>query len=158
MIINAHRELKEAGIDVGEIQFYDSSAEKYTKLLKENNRAVLLSENTPEMVQVLNFLENVGDKTKVYGGRVKRAGKEILRKSGEYIDEYGKRSINIVCENVKDGTQKLKRNLKKKITQIEFDASKWRGDLGAYFFTDCKASFSQNGTWSDYKIGSKAIA
>lgn len=41
MIINARRELKEAGIDVGEIQFYDSSAEKYTKLLKENNRAVI---------------------------------------------------------------------------------------------------------------------
>ncbi|MBQ8751092.1 MAG: hypothetical protein IJZ30_05605 [Alphaproteobacteria bacterium] len=124
MIINAHRELKEAGIDVGEIQFYDSSAEKYTKLLKENNRAVLLSENTPEMVQVLNFLENVGDKTKVYGGEIKRIGKEALRKSGEYIEEYGKRGINIVCENVKDGSQKLKRNLKKKIAEIEFDASK----------------------------------
>ena len=41
---------------------------------------------------------------------------------------------------------------------IKFDAQKWRSGLGAYFFTDCTASWPQMGTWTDYNVGSEAIA
>lgn len=41
---------------------------------------------------------------------------------------------------------------------IKFDAKKWRSGLGAYFFTDCTASWPQQGTWTDYNIGGQAIA
>lgn len=41
---------------------------------------------------------------------------------------------------------------------IKFDAQKWRSGLGAYFFTDCSASWPQNGTWSDYNVGGHAIS
>ena len=124
MIINAHRELKETGVNVGEIQFYESSAEKYTKLLEENKKTVLLSNETPEMMQVLDFLENVGEHAKVYGGIAKRVGREVLRKSGDFIQEYGARGIDVVSKNVKKGIRTLERNLKKKITEIEFENAK----------------------------------
>ena len=41
---------------------------------------------------------------------------------------------------------------------IKFDAQKWRSGTGAYYFGDCTASWPQNGTWSDYNIGSQAIS
>ena len=41
---------------------------------------------------------------------------------------------------------------------IKFDAKKWRSGTGAYFFNDCTASWSQKGTWSDYKVGGHAIS
>ncbi len=41
---------------------------------------------------------------------------------------------------------------------IKFDAQKWRSGLGAYFFTDCTASWPQHGTWSDYNVGAHAIS
>ena len=41
---------------------------------------------------------------------------------------------------------------------LKFDAMKWRSPLGAYFLMDCSASWPQMGTWSDYNIGSEAIA
>lgn len=41
---------------------------------------------------------------------------------------------------------------------IKFDAEKWRSGLGAYFFTDCTASWPQNGTWTDYNVGGHAIS
>jgi len=41
---------------------------------------------------------------------------------------------------------------------IKFEAKKWRSGLGAYFFADCTASWPQMGTWTDYNIGSEAIA
>ncbi len=41
---------------------------------------------------------------------------------------------------------------------IKFDAQKWRSGTGAYYFGDCTASWPQNGTWSDYNIGSHAIS
>ena len=39
---------------------------------------------------------------------------------------------------------------------FKFLASKWRSGLGAYFYTDCDASF-RNGTWS-YTLGGDAIS
>ncbi len=39
---------------------------------------------------------------------------------------------------------------------FKFDAEKWRGGLGAYFFTDCTAT-NNNGTWS-YSVGAEAIS
>ncbi len=39
-----------------------------------------------------------------------------------------------------------------------FDAQKWRSPLGAYYFSDCSAVWSEMGTWSTYKIGSEAIS
>lgn len=41
---------------------------------------------------------------------------------------------------------------------IKFDAKKWRSGLGAYFFNDCSASWSQMGTWTDYNVGGHAIS
>ena len=41
---------------------------------------------------------------------------------------------------------------------IKFDAQKWRSGLGAYYFTDCTASWPQMGTWSEYNVGGRAIA
>ena len=41
---------------------------------------------------------------------------------------------------------------------IKFDLTKWRSGLGALFYVDCGASWPQNGTWSDYKIGGVAIS
>lgn len=41
---------------------------------------------------------------------------------------------------------------------IKFDAQKWRSGLGAYYFTDCTASWPQMGTWSEYNVGGHAIA
>lgn len=43
-----------------------------------------------------------------------------------------------------------------KMNSFNFTASKWRSGLGAYFYTDCKASF-KNGTWS-YTLGGDAIS
>ena len=39
---------------------------------------------------------------------------------------------------------------------FQFDAEKWRGGLGAYFFTDCKAE-KINGVW-EYTIGAEMIS
>ncbi len=41
---------------------------------------------------------------------------------------------------------------------IKFDAQKWRSGTGAYFFSDCTASWPQQGTWTDYHIGAEAIS
>lgn len=41
---------------------------------------------------------------------------------------------------------------------IKFDAQKWRSGLGAYIFTDCTASWPQQGTWTDYNVGAHAIS
>ena len=41
---------------------------------------------------------------------------------------------------------------------IEFDAMKWRSPLGAYFFSDCTATWPQMGTWEDYNVGAHAIS
>ena len=41
-------------------------------------------------------------------------------------------------------------------TSFSFSADKWRGGLGAYFFTDCKAKL--NGTSWSYTIGGQAIS
>lgn len=38
-----------------------------------------------------------------------------------------------------------------------FDAQKWRSGLGAYFFTDCTASMSADGSWT-YQVGAEAIS
>ena len=38
-----------------------------------------------------------------------------------------------------------------------FDAQKWRGGLGAYFFGQCTAQKNEDGTWS-YTVGQEAIA
>lgn len=44
------------------------------------------------------------------------------------------------------------------LRMIKFNAQKWRSGTGAYFFTDCSASWSQNGTYTDYNIGGQAIS
>lgn len=41
---------------------------------------------------------------------------------------------------------------------VRFDASKWRGPLGAYFFTDCTAVWPEMGTWDGYTVGGEAIS
>ena len=40
---------------------------------------------------------------------------------------------------------------------ISFDAHKWRGGLGAYFFSECLAQKNNDGKWS-YTVGQEAIA
>lgn len=44
------------------------------------------------------------------------------------------------------------------LATVQFDAQKWRGPLGAYFFEDCKAVWPQMGGWENYTIGSEAIS
>lgn len=46
--------------------------------------------------------------------------------------------------------------LKESKNSFTFNAQKWRGGLGAYFFQDCTAKKSKDG-W-DFKIGSEAIS
>ena len=41
---------------------------------------------------------------------------------------------------------------------LRFDAGKWRGPLGAYFFTDCTAVWPELGTWDGYTVGGEAIS
>lgn len=41
---------------------------------------------------------------------------------------------------------------------LRFDAEKWRGPLGAYFFTDCTAVWPELGTWDGYTVGAEAIS
>lgn len=41
---------------------------------------------------------------------------------------------------------------------LSFDAEKWRGGDGAYFFSDCICVWPENGGWSDYAVGSEAIS
>lgn len=41
---------------------------------------------------------------------------------------------------------------------LRFDASKWRGPLGAYYFTDCTAVWPEMGTWDGYTVGGEAIS
>ncbi len=41
---------------------------------------------------------------------------------------------------------------------LTFDAQKWRGGRGAYFFSDCVCVWPKTGTWTEYSIGSEAIS
>ena len=41
---------------------------------------------------------------------------------------------------------------------LEFNAMKWRSPLGAYIFSDCSAVWPQMGTWTEYSVGTHAIA
>jgi len=41
---------------------------------------------------------------------------------------------------------------------LKFEAHKWRSPLGAYWLSDCSAVWPQMGSWSEYTIGSEAIA
>ena len=41
---------------------------------------------------------------------------------------------------------------------LSFDAQKWRGGDGAYFFSDCVCVWPESGTWTEYSIGSEAIS
>lgn len=43
-------------------------------------------------------------------------------------------------------------------TDLTFNAEKWRSGLGAYFFVDCTASRSADGTWGGYTVGAEAIS
>lgn len=41
---------------------------------------------------------------------------------------------------------------------LTFDAQKWRGGDGAYFFSDCVCVWPESGTWTEYSVGSEAIS
>ncbi len=41
---------------------------------------------------------------------------------------------------------------------LTFDAQKWRGGDGAYFFSNCVCVWPERGTWTEYSIGSEAIS
>ncbi len=41
---------------------------------------------------------------------------------------------------------------------LQFNAEKWRSPLGAYFFEDCKAVWSERGSWNSYSVGAEAIS
>lgn len=41
---------------------------------------------------------------------------------------------------------------------LQFNAEKWRSPLGAYFFEDCKAVWSERGSWKSYSVGAEAIS
>lgn len=41
---------------------------------------------------------------------------------------------------------------------LQFDAEKWRGGDGAYFFSDCMCIWPEGGAWTDYAVGSEAVS
>ena len=41
---------------------------------------------------------------------------------------------------------------------LQFNAEKWRSPLGAYFYEDCKAVWSESGSWNSYSVGAEAIS
>ena len=41
---------------------------------------------------------------------------------------------------------------------LAFDAQKWRGGDGAYFFNGCTCVWPERGLWTDYSVGSQAIS
>lgn len=41
---------------------------------------------------------------------------------------------------------------------LRFNAEKWRGPTGAYFFGECTAVWPEMGTWSSYEVGTEAIS
>ena len=41
---------------------------------------------------------------------------------------------------------------------LTFNAQKWRGGDGAYFFSDCVCVWPESGAWTEYSIGSEAIS
>ncbi len=41
---------------------------------------------------------------------------------------------------------------------LKFDAQKWRSPLGAYYFTDCEATWAEFGSWGSYSVGGEAIS
>ena len=145
MIINAHRQLKQMGVDVGEITFYDHTAEKYNALLMERNKPALLNDKTPQMLEVLEFLETAKEKQKVVVGQVKRVkekvspivedaikkGEKQVRKAVKevkpVVEEFVDSGIEASKKASKNAKKKLvknidvfKKNLKKKIAETEF--------------------------------------
>ncbi|MCM1105115.1 MAG: hypothetical protein NC409_13550 [Clostridium sp.] len=44
------------------------------------------------------------------------------------------------------------------LSVLQFDAEKWRSPLGAYFFVDCKAVWSESGSWKNYSVGAEEIS
>lgn len=44
------------------------------------------------------------------------------------------------------------------LSVLQFDAEKWRSPLGAYFFVDCKAVWSESGSWRNYSVGAEVIS
>ena len=138
MIINAHRQLSQMGVDVGEITFYDHTAKKYNALLMERNKPALLNDKTPQMLEVLEFLETAKEKQKVVVGQVKRVKEKVSPiveaaiKKGEkqvkpVVEEFIDSGIEASKKASKNAKKKLvknisifKKNLKKKIAETEF--------------------------------------
>ena len=152
MIINAHRELKKMGVNVGEISFYDYTAEKYNAALEKYNKPSMLNEKTPNMVKVLEFLdaadkkrervvgkvtrvikddvapfmgevvEDVKDKLGQVGAVVTPIAKEAIEKGEKFAKKEGAKVVKGFSRNF----EKIKNEVKKKITEIEFkDALKY---------------------------------
>lgn len=46
----------------------------------------------------------------------------------------------------------------KPLEAAHFTAGKWRSGLGAYFFADCTAVWSDSGAFLDYQVGAEAIS
>lgn len=44
------------------------------------------------------------------------------------------------------------------LSELKFDAEKWRGPLGAYCFVDCTAVWPEGGTWSGYEVDMEAVS
>lgn len=68
--------------------------------------------------------------------------------AGGYIDKENLYFANGILFSI--DTDDIEEN------SFKFDAEKWRGGLGAYFFEDCTATKSNN-TWS-YTVGAEAIS
>ncbi len=98
-IINAGRALEEAGHPVDMLDFSSFYANKYAKELAEMNSTMLLDENTPEKLGVLNFLKSVSKEKiqKFHTSAQKMAhslGKKIIesehKASQNYVPQYYK--------------------------------------------------------------------
>lgn len=92
--------------------------------------------------------------------------REELEKQG-YLSPYGENENALWFENgislsiteFDYGEEESdKPNAVYSLPVVNFNATKWRSPLGAYVFYDCKAVWPQNGTWSEYTIGSEMIS
>ncbi|MBR5154485.1 MAG: hypothetical protein IKW58_02035 [Alphaproteobacteria bacterium] len=126
-IINAHRELKERGENVGVIRFYERDANEYVSRLSELEAPVLLSEDTPDMLKIAKFTERVGKNTKVFKGEVKKIVDGVVKEETENVKQVIEKVSALGeegGEQIVKVAKKLAKNVKKKIVETEFKSAK----------------------------------
>ncbi len=143
MVINAYRKLKELKIEVGDIEFYERSANKYAQKLIDARKPILLHESTSDMIEATRFLEGVNKNTKVIKGKVKRVqndeGKQtqhIVNKEkdesrevkSKVVEPKKVKSDNSLVKEEGDKSVKTAKKFVNKKVDIDFDKALEEGE------------------------------